>query len=477
MKQTYVLNLTSNSKVWAFAMEMAYRKSLDGDTVILLDTSNVPYVNFLSLSRRRFQKQILNSGQVQVTKKRFSPNEYVREVVHAYIKFRQGRKINSFPSITYGEVELSSILQARISTYLGIREYSFSEVPWRVFKRHFITATISSKFFLKHFPKSEATVTAYNGREVMSAVLLQHAFKRGFPTLIGERGSDNGKFQLFDNSPHFHPNWWDLISNYENFDLEDTQLSQRVVTYKQSKLSGFDTYFSDIWNPPRDLIEGTGLGMDGYILFLSSSSTEYSPFDIYNSDLGYRDQFEAVEILANECLNQDKILVIRRHPKSIGIDGVDREARFWKKISLLTNVIYISPTQNYSSYKLAEDAQVVFVWKSSMGYESMLMGKPTYALGTSKWGWDPQVQCWSNSRISECVMSPKLESVSQNIIQKYSQFMSTSGTDFLLFSSVDKWGVVTKSGKKIFNLFLERLRRKVHDYTLKLTRRERKRNA
>ena len=74
-------------------------------------------------------------------------------------------------------------------------------------------------------------------------------------------------------------------------------------------------------------------------------------------------------------------------------------------------------------------------------------------------------------------MNPKLERASENIVEKYSQFMSTSGADFLLFDSVEKWGVVTKSGKKIFNLYLERLRRKVHDYTLKFTRKERKRNA
>jgi len=477
LKPTYILNLNSNSKVWAFAMEMAHRKSEAGYPVLLLDTSNVPFITFFSLSRRRFQKHITKTGQVLVIKKHYSAIEYFKEVMFAYCKFRQGKRFGTFPRITGGGVELTSIIQARISAYLGVREYDFSEVPWRVFRKHFATARICSNFFSRNYPKTDSIVVAYNGREVMSAVLLQQAFNHGFTTFIGERGSDSGKFQLFENSPHYHPNWWELISKYELFESEDDHISHRIHQYEKSKLAGFDTYFSDIWNPSKDLIEADGLDIKGYVLFLSSSSTEYSPFDKFNSDLGFKDQFEAVELLASQCYKQNEMLVIRRHPKSVGIDGLDREARFWKKISSLKNVIYIKPAENYSSYKLVEDARVVFVWKSSMGYESMLMHKPTYALGTSKWGWDPQVQCWTDSRISECVRNPRVEIATNNIVKKFSQFMATSGTNFQLFSSVEKWGVVTQSGDKIFNLFLERVRRKSYDFVLKVTNGERKRNA
>jgi hypothetical protein len=477
MKDTVVLNVNSNAKVWAFSIEMAYRKSLEGHRVILLDTTQVPPIGFVSFSRKRFEKEILKLTGVEIVKYRYSMFEYIRENCNAWNKFFDGKRRKSFPNVKRGGVDLSKILQARISTYLGVRDYDFSEVPWRVFRKHFVTSAISSTFFAKHFPKTESLVFAYNGREVMSAVLLQHAFSSGFRTVIGERGSDNGKFQLFDNSPHFHPNWWHLISTYVNSDLSDDLLSQRVLDYKQSKLTGFDTYFSDIWNPPKELVKGRGLDVSGYVLFLSSSSTEYSPFDQYNANLGYLNQFEAVQILASACLDQNQVLVVRRHPKSIGVDGVDREEKFWNTILSLSNVIYIGPKEDYSSYKLVEDARVVFVWKSSMGYESMLMGKPTYALGTSKWAWDPNLQCWTQLRVSECIGNPRIEFESKEILDKYSQFMATSGTRFLLFNSVDKWGVVTKSNARVFNLFLERFRRKIYDYFLLLTNRNRKRNA
>ena len=477
MKETIVLNVNSNAKVWAFSIEMAHRKSLEGHPVILFDTTHVPPISFLSFSRKRFENEILKNGNVKLVKYHYSMFEYLRENFKALENFFVGKRHNSFPTITRGGVDLNAILQARISTYLGVRDYDFSEVPWKVFRTHFVTAVICSTFFAKHFPKSESVVIAYNGREVMSAVLLQHAFYTGSKTLIGERGSDNGKFQLFDRSPHFHPNWWDLISTFENLDSCDDLLSQKVLAYEQSKLAGFDTYFSDIWNPPKDLVKGKSLGTQGYVLFLSSSSTEYSPFDKYNSELGFLNQFEAVQILAEACLDQNQVLVVRRHPKSIGVDAVDREKNFWKTIISYSNVVYIGPKEDYSSYKLVEDARVVFVWKSSMGYESMLMGKPTYALGTSKWAWDTRLQCWTQSRISECVREPKIEVASRVILEKYSLFMATSGTNFQLFNSVNKWGIVTKSNDKVFNLFLERPRRKLYDYFLKLTNGNRRRNA
>jgi hypothetical protein len=140
-------------------------------------------------------------------------------------------------------------------------------------------------------------------------------------------------------------------------------------------------------------------------------------------------------------------------------------------------VRYIAPKEDYSSYKLTEDAAVVFVWRSSMGYESMLMGKPTYALGTSKWAWDQQVQCWTREKIEKAIHSPKLEPVSVNIIEKFSEFMSSSGTQYTLFKSVEKWGVITISDTKIFNLFLQRVRSKTYDYYLIISNKSRKRNA
>ncbi len=477
LNRVYVLNINSNSKVWAFALEMASQKSAEGHQVLILDTSNVPSFGFNSFARKRFEKSALKSKLVVVVKKRFSLIEYLRENLFAYSKFIEGRKLDRFPLIDSGGVELNAIIHARISTYLGVRDYEFSDIPWRVFRKHFITATICSKFFKQYFPVDNPVVVAYNGREVMSAVLLQQAFAHECETIIGERGSDSGKFQLFAVSPHYHPNWWDLIKNYKEEYLQENELRSNVNKYKQDRLSGFDTYFSDIWNPPKDLVKGKNLGSTGYVLYLTSSSTEFSPFEKFDSKLGYANQFEGVEVLADECQKQGRTLVIRRHPRSVGIDNVDREERFWKQVRSYPNVRYIAPKEDYSSYKLTEDAAVVFVWRSSMGYESMLMGKPTYALGTSKWAWDPQIQCWSRDQIEKAIRSPKIEPASVEIIEKFSQFMSSSGTKYNLFKSVEKWGVVTISREKIFNLFLQRVRSQTYDYYLTLSNRSRKRNA
>ena len=130
-----------------------------------------------------------------------------------------------------------------------------------------------------------------------------------------------------------------------------------------------------------------------------------------------------------------------------------------------------------NSYELVKKAKLIFVWKSSIGFETLTMGKPTYSLGPAKWAWEKIYQCWTIEKIQEAVKFPKYPRISDEVVKKYAFFMSTSGEQYKLFTAVEKWGVVLPSGEKIYNLFGERLRFKSKNYLNVLLNRKPKRNA
>ena len=99
------------------------------------------------------------------------------------------------------------------------------------------------------------------------------------------------------------------------------------------------------------------------------------------------------------------------------------------------------------------------VWKSSIGFETLCLKKPTYALGPAKWAMNDEVRVWDRDQIERA-----LDSTEQNcgeLISAYSLFMTQSGTSYTFFKNSNKWGVTLPSGKKIYNTFFERSRRKL----------------
>jgi len=458
--------LPHSAKAWAALLEiaMAHRK-LFGEKIHinLFDVSALENPYPISYGRRALQKKIVRENNFSVFRARVRPLDLLGVLLQSKLDFRKV-KSGDFSTLQIKGMSVGHILDCRIAAAMGSRQYNSKQVPFWVFFKHYFVTYTSTLTAIRFLGSEPATVVAYNGREPLAASFINIALSSRLQVVLAERGPTSSRYQIFPNSPHFHPDWWKLIQ--DKFGERDALSSEEVEDtkkYIENKLRGRDSYFDEDWgrkfSPQKSQNKLPGLS-PGYVCYFSSSTTEFSPFSKYNSQLGYVDQFEAVRDLAEACMERNTQLVIRRHPNSIGKDGIDRESTSWELVVKdFSNIVYLSPFDTYNSYDLARGARAVMVWKSSIGFETLCLKKPTYALGPAKWAMNDEVRVWDRDQIERA-----LEITEQNcdeLISAYSLFMTQSGTSYTFFKNSNKWGVTLPSGKKIYNTFFERARRKL----------------
>jgi hypothetical protein len=458
--------LPHSAKAWATLLEiaLAYRK-LYGEKVHinLVDACALENAYPISYRRRAIQKKIAHENNFNVFRARVQPLDLLGFLLQSNMDFRKVRSGDIF-SLCIKGIQVGHILHCRIAAAMGSRQYNSWQVPFKVFLKHYFVTYTSTRTAIRFLRSEPAPVVAYNGREPLAASFINIALGNRLKVVLAERGPTSSKYQIFPNSPHFHPDWWKLIQDKfgERDELSNEEIEE-IEKYIENKLRGRDSYFDEDWGrkfiPQKSKVEFSSLSQ-GYVCYFSSSTTEFSPFNEYNSQLGYVNQFEAVRDLAEACMERNTQLVIRRHPNSIGKDGIDRESSLWELlIKDFSNIVYLSPFDTYNSYDLARGARAVMVWKSSIGFETLCLKKPTYALGPAKWAMNDEVRVWDRDQIERA-----LDSTEQNcgeLISAYSLFMTQSGTSYTFFKNSNKWGVTLPSGKKIYNTLFERSRRKL----------------
>ena len=480
MKQLIILN----SKAKSFAYCLDYGATSNEDKVYL-DLTRVERFRPISFKRRQLQRKLIERDSSALETFHKSPLFEVICIVRcikAFIHFKN----NPLDETILGSQERFRVLQCRFSAYMGSRFFDHSEVRFRTFYKHF-SVNQRVEYFIKNnlvsIVKSEDEIVLYNGREPLEATLIFFAKLSGLSVKILERGSSNSRYQLFPKSPHFHPDWWKLITEYNEANPTESA-NQATDAYIKNRLSGYDTYFEEDWSkkklPTLDGSKPDKLDQKNYVLFYTSSTTEYSTVPEYNCDLGYKTQFQVVIDLISICHSMSLPIVIRRHPNSLGVDGVDREEVLWKQAIESTpnaHLVYYGPKVPLSSYSLIEDSRCIVVWKSSIGFETMALGKPTIATATAKWSWFPSLRAWSKNDLYKFISSPVLLHEYKEVVRDFAGFMANSGTKTTFFTEINKWGFITTEGDKVYNFIGERIGRKIESTTLKWSGKSRRRNA
>ena len=464
-------------KSWAAAMEL-----LNCNTKIaleLIDASRICAPHFISTQRKKFQRSMIKTNsRVSLLRHSKLPNHSILNrniiILHAFAK---GYKENIFPSILLGKNDLASIVHCRLSSRLGSQVFPFRQIKFRDFYRFSSISIKALRFAQTSLNSRIKTIYIYNGRDVIEATFVKVAKGKGIRVIFLERGSKNNSWQTFHKSPHYHPEWWKLITEFSSEESSVSELNKkRREEFAKAKLSGVDTYFGKVWNQGFNEIGNTITGK--FALFLSSSTTEFSPFEEFNyNPSSFKDQFEAVLRLA-EILGQNGIrLVVRRHPNSVGADWKDREEPYWQRVIQEPNVIYFGPNEKISSYSLLEKAERVYVWKSSMGYESLLLGKPTFTLCSAKWSWNQEFWALNDEQIRDSITKFQNRNIVENTLVPYGDFMGNSGIESKLFQSINKNYLTLKTGETIQNLALQKIRSKTEEIYYKYLIRKPKRNS
>jgi hypothetical protein len=448
-------------KSWCAAMELTYRLKSQNN-IHLIDGTGIGAPYFVSYKRRSHQKHLLEEFSQRKPKRfRLTSKLNLSHMVYGVYHFYKFKRNREFPVFKWKSLDISRIIHCKIAAIVGTRFFNSDQVKLSTFLRYSSLTMKSICFAQRTLSREIDTVYVYNGRDIFEASVALVAKSLDCKVIFCERGSSGNKLQLFQISPHYHPNWWQLIHEFSKTPIDATKLLN-IEKFKVAKLEGVDTYKDELWNQGYSDADLVGIG--NYTLFLTSSTIEFSPFEEYNYESGFsKNLFDALYFLARLLRNNNEKLIIRRHPNSIGRDGVDREEVIWKSIQKEPNVLYISPHENISSYQLIKGASRVYVWKSSIGFESLLLGKPTFCLASAKWAWDKSFQVHTFAEIRDSISISQSKELVTETISKYANFMANSGFESALFKSFSEQRALTNDNHDIPNLFFQDIRSFIFD--------------
>lgn len=463
--RTFVI-ANGSSKSWAFGIEVAYREALKSQNVIFLDVSKLTSSRLLSFSRKKFTRNFCKKYRIEL----FEFKSFSRIGITAFLLTLRNIKhffITADFNFSFNEkISTNEIVRARLSQTLGTPFFDNRDVPLSLLFKYLFQIYCSERLANNFSINKSDNLIVFNGREPIEATWIAIAKNFSSKVLITERASSRSKFETYNISPHFHPEWWQKIEKFsKGDDFSKLEIMKASSDYLKNKVEGYDSFLGQKWNQfyydnPRKI----SLSSKSYIVFFTTSSHEYSPILDFNSDLGYKNQFDALKDLSKICKSLNYHLVIRRHPNSISpLDQKDRENKIWEQYTD-ENTTVIDPLDRVNSLELASDARVVFVWRSGIGIETINLGVPTYALGTAKWALDESVRCWTPSKIREAILDPKMYPL--ELLSKYLAYMSSGGERLSIFKYVDRWGVTLPNGKVIFNYLLERTITRLSDFTV-----------
>lgn len=441
------------AKSWAIGLEMACNLAQTGKEVLILDFSDFEKHWPFSLRRRIMQFTLTSRYKIRIQK------VHRRKAPSSLFSFADMSSVDElaqlkFQGLDIGHIVLASLYAKFGSSSLDLSQVDRSELCNTVERVVNVLYSVSQLQFLKHLPLQEVIV--FNGREPIEACCLLIAKNLNVPTRISERASTSDKYCVYMQSPHTNSEWWDKIGDFERSVKSGAIVlsEQKREKYKIEKSSGFDPYQKIKWREFMDPTERIDLPSSKYVVFYSVSTGEKSPFPEFDTKLGFSDQFIALEVLIELSRQLNLTVVIRRHPNSLGVDGVDRESNQWAKFQNLPGVEYVGPTERIDSYVLAKGAHCCFTWRSTIGFDTLCLGIPTYSLGPSKWAFDQSLRAWDTEQLAKALESPALPN--PELLDLYAGYMSHFGEKFTLFREIERWGYVSKSGVRVSNFLFQR---------------------
>ena len=452
-----IVVIGSSHKSWAYGIERAEKFLSQGHVVTVLDFSRVVGSRYRSFKKRAFERKFFERPNLSVVKlRRFSINYFYSLLkVSSYIAtYSFSRKLFVPNWGIYSHFMISSV-RCRLAQTLGSRDFPDNDIPMRFLRRFLMSSLFSNLVLQKHLQGKADLLSLFNGREPLEAILIRDCINHGVKIEITERASDDTKYEVYKTSPHYQPEWWSKsISFWEQCGEMEGFDRTAAHDYLVRKTEGYDSFTGRKW--------GQYLGNDNfltgldspYILFFATSTHEYSPISEFESTLGFQNQFVALESLINAAKKHNLVVVVKRHPNSLSpLDGKDREKSLWDKYADDKCQI-IGPRARVNAHGLAKGSVACFVWRSSIGVETLALGVPTYALGSARWALVEEVRTWSTDSIEKVLNSPTLPK--HKLLEMYSNYMAKGGTSLSVFSSVNRNFALTRTGSRIYDKFMGR---------------------
>jgi hypothetical protein len=328
---------------------------------------------------------------------------------------------------------IGRIVMSNYARIAGTRDFDLQLIPKNL-QRKIVSLALLADYLFKVVARDFSEISLSNGRSPIEAVFLVRAREHGLKVNVMERGASTKQWFVYKTSPHFAPDWWEMMNQVES-QTSTQELEKISKKYWNSRLNGWDELSGRDWS--KEFETGklpTSLTLNSVMFFCTSQHEVPVVSEFECADRGFPNQQNAVRELVKLCQELDKKLVVKRHPNSVATDGVDREAADWEWIKLEKNVVYIDPVSRVDTYAMLKMAESVVTFRSSVGIEASALGIPARSMGPSEWAFKEETRVWSREALAQFITEPT--PLDAGIHQTWGYLVKTFGKKLSCFSDI-----------------------------------------
>jgi len=218
-------------------------------------------------------------------------------------------------------------------------------------------------------------VVLFNGRFLPEAASHRAALDAGVPIAFYEAGGVLKKYDFYNHPTH------DIAAlSKRTWELFDQGCSREVISFLASawfdpRLKG-ETPVLLPGSPPK-LEQASISDADFDVVYFSSSSDELE----FNVESGVEaKQRSRLTLLHQACRDRGLSLTVRTHP-NMRLKSRQEQADWSAFLETLAGIRIISQNVNLDAYQLVKRSSMVVTFASTIGIESIYLGKPTLITG------------------------------------------------------------------------------------------------
>jgi hypothetical protein len=474
MQTTHLVIIGVKSNSWAWSLEQIRSLVQENQKVVALDFGHSKQGQRKN-ARDLFQDALLSELKVPTIDWRevlTRPEEKMLvNQVRLWLNNLASEKI--WVDSRFGNLPLGRILMSNYARTAGTPLFELklmsNSLQFKIATQAVIADAVYSVLKIDH-----SDISISNGRSPIEAAIFSQSREKGIKTHILERGATTKKWYVYDISCHYPPDWWKMLEKVQSeTNFEDIENSAKK--YWEGRLSGWDELSGINWRKHFD--EGKlpeGLPKKFVTFFCTSEHETPAIAEFECTDLGFPSQRASVEALVEVCAKLGIQLVIKRHPNSVAVDGVDREEVTWKWVQSHANVFLIGPKNRVDTYALLRRTSAVVTFKSSVGIEATALGIPARALGPAEWAFMPETRAWNVESLEDFLRDPQV--IEGNPENTWGFLVSNFGKNLSIFEDITG-GYAQANGVRYFatdyyqspmKRFAERASRKLWSLRLSL---------
>jgi hypothetical protein len=317
--------------------------------------------------------------------------EYICDLGETELTYTNIKTRNDLEAIEHRGVKIGNILSAAISGKL--MEYNFSITEnFELINNYYAQLTQMFDVLSKELSDiNPDLVIAPNDRIMGSGVILKLAQINNIRSYAVYWGKSQNDIFFYKNSLYSKSTWQNQIYRKEN--LRKTNLLRKIlfaIFLQYTKKMGLKT--SKAYRKKKATSIRQEYQDKLILTFFAGTKWEHS--GIIENDLHLFDSQESsVEHLLKTLDSAKWQIIVRHHPLRKGQRN-RFETELWEKCRRYANFSEILPDDESDSYQILKESNLVAIFNSTIGFESIIMGKPTVIFGNPYWRnsqWENQI--------------------------------------------------------------------------------------